>query len=376
MTAAQALMDADVHQHDKAERARKRRAWPALLPLLCLAAAPPRPLDPIIARAHFEGVAIAGDADSPSFVRATGFAAPGVRNRADATWRWASVTKQLTATIVMQEVEAGRLKLDAPVTDYWPDWPQVFSDQITIRDLLQHTSGLADPEDDRKLADGMPAFYRPPPGQGGMAYEATHYCAEHPRAEPETGFHYDNCDFIVLGALLERTTGKPFAALLQERIARPLGLRIGLFSPDSPPARHVRGVLRPGVPEPPLNLGVYGAAGSAYGPPLALYAFDRALLTHKLLGAEATQMMWTGDPKLGAAALGQWQYRTVLAGCPTPVSVVERRGQIGGVQIRNFILPESGRALVLFTRRGDFAFGEVWQGKGFAFDALSAIGCA
>ena len=209
---------------------RLRAAAAALL--VVAAAPPPHPLDRIIAQAHFEGVAIAGDAAEPDYVHATGFAARDVRNSPAAVWRWASVTKQLTATIVMQEVEAGRLDLDKPVTAYWPDWPQVFSDEITIRNLLQHTSGLADPnEDGPNLPDGMPVFYRPPAGQaatlGTMHYAATHYCAEHPRGRPGGGFHYDNCDFIVLGALLERTTGKPFAQLLEERIAAPLGSPVG-----------------------------------------------------------------------------------------------------------------------------------------------------
>ena len=209
-----------------------------------------------------------------------------------------------------------------------------------------------------------------------MIYEATHYCAEHPRAKPGLVYHYDNCDFIVLGALLERITGKPYAQLLQERIAAPLGLKLGLFSLDRPLAQHVRGVDGPGVPEDIGNLGTYGAAGSVYGAPLALYTFDRALLAHRLLGAAATAEMWRGEPKWGAAALGQWQYEIRLAGCPAPVSVVERRGQIGGVQVRNFIMPAMGKALVMFTRRGDFAFGEVWRNEGFAYRALSAVGCA
>jgi hypothetical protein len=86
--------------------------------------------------------------------------------------------------------------------------------------------------------------------------------------------------------------------------------------------------------------------------------------------------MWAGDARLGAAALGQWQYDVALSGCPTPVSVVERRGEIGGVAVRNFILPATGRALLLFTRHGGFDFGEVWQRRGFAYSALSAMGCA
>jgi D-alanyl-D-alanine carboxypeptidase len=356
-----------------------RRAAAAAL-LLVAAAPASQPLDRIIARAKFEGVAIAGDAAQPNYVRATGFAAKGVRNSPTAVWRWASVTKQLTATIVMQQVEAGRLDLDTPVTAYWPDWPQVFSDEITIRNLLQHTSGLADPnEDGPNHPDGMPFFYRPTGDAatvGTMQYEATHYCAEHPRGKPGGGFHYDNCDFIVLGALLERTTGKPFAQLLQERIAEPLGIRIGLFEPGVAPVPHVRGIEKGASGENLGDLGTYGAAGAIYGTPMALYAFDRALIDNRLLGAAATATMWTGDAKLGAAALGQWQYSVALEGCAAPVSVVERRGEIGGIAIRNFILPASGRALVLFTRHGGFDFGEVWQRKGFAYSAVSAIGCA
>lgn len=338
-------------------------------PALALTAAAPAPgpLGRVIDSAKFDGVVIAGDSDRPAYVHGD----------AAATWRWASVSKQLAATIVMQEVQAGRLSLDRPITDWWPEWPQVFSDLITIRDLLRHTSGLADPNEDGPTdRSGMPLFYRPPPGHGTMQYEATHYCAEYPRAKPGVIFHYDNCDFIVLGALLERTTGKPYAELLQERIARPLGLKLGLFVPGAPAAAHVRGLARPGVPEDIGDLGTYGAAGSVYGSPRTLYAFDRALLAHRLLGDTATAAMWAGEPKWGAAALGQWQYETALAGCPAPVSVVERRGEIGGVQIRNFLLPAMGKALVMFTRYGNFGFGEVWQNKGFAYRALSAVGCA
>ncbi|WP_454886251.1 serine hydrolase domain-containing protein [Sphingomonas oryzagri] len=345
----------------------KRLASVASALALTAAAPAAAPLDRIIATAKFDGVVIAGDTDKPGYVHGD----------AAATWRWASVSKQLAATIVMQEVQAGRLSLDRPIADWWPEWPHVYSDLITIRQLLQHTSGLADPnEDGPNEPSGMPLFYRPPPGHGVMQYEATHYCAEHPRAKPGLVFHYDNCDFIVLGALLEHTTGKPYAQLLRERIAKPLGLKIALFSPGRPPAPHVRGVVKPGQPEDIGNLGTYGAAGSVYGPPLALYAFDRALITRKLLGDAATAEMWKGEPKWGHSALGQWQYEATLAGCNAPTSIVERRGQIGGVQVRNFILPAMGKALVMFTRRGDFDFGEVWQAKGFAYRALSTAGCA
>ena len=288
----------------------------------------------------------------------------------------ASVTKQITAVLVLQEVAAGRLALDEPITRAWPDWPQVFADEVTIRELLQHTSGIADPnEPDPAQPAALPAFYTPANGAGTMQYEATHFCAEHPLSRPGAGFHYSNCDYIVLGALLERVTGKPFAALVQERIARPLGIRIGLFRPGVPAAAHVGGRDRHGRPDVIGDLGVYGAAGSAYGTPLALLAVDRALLAHRLLDRASTDAMWTGDPRLGYAALGAWAFTAPLRGCAAPVRIVERRGQIGGVQVRNFIMPDDDRALAIFTRLEAFAFGEVWQGRGFAYDALSATAC-
>ena len=126
----------------------------------------------------------------------------------------------------------------------------------------------------------------------------------------------------------------------------------------------------------PVVFGTYGAAGGAYGTPRALIAIDRAILTRRLLSPELTREMWRSDPKLGQAALGSWTYEVPLAGCKAPVALVERRGEIGGVQIRNFLAPQSDAALAAFTRKPGVEFGEVWQGKGLAYDLVSAAFCA
>ena len=177
--------------------------------------------------------------------------------------------------------------------------------------------------------------------------------------------------------LLERLTGMPLAALIRDRIAAPIDAEsLGLFNPrgaDNP--AHVPGFLADGRPEPALNYGTYGGAGSAYATPEDLWRFDRALMDNRLLDKVATATMWQGDPALGYAALGSWSYPASIAGCPDPVDVVERRGAIGGVQIRNFLVPSRRLALILFTNREGFAFGEIWQGRGFAHDMLAAALC-
>lgn len=349
----------------------RRRALTLAAGLLLGVAPPPGPLARAMSADGFRGVVLAERGGAAATIVNSGPAAQGP----DAVWRYASVTKQLTALIAMQEVAAGRLDLDRPIRDYWPDWPQVYADRITPRMLLRHDSGLADPAEDGADADGMPHFYRSAAAAPDDA--ASGFCAEHPRAQPASGFHYDNCDFLVLGALLEHITGRPYATLVRERIAGPLGLRsIGQFAFGAPPPANVPGIDPRGKPDPAVNLGAYGAAGGLYGTPRDLLAFDRALIDRRLLGADATATMWQGEPKLGYAAPGAWSFTAALKGCDAPVALVERRGQIGSVQIRNVIAPALGAALVAFTARGDTDFGEVWRGDGLAYDLLSAAFCA
>jgi hypothetical protein len=86
--------------------------------------------------------------------------------------------------------------------------------------------------------------------------------------------------------------------------------------------------------------------------------------------------LWNGRPELGFLALGQWSFEAALNGCNKPVRIVERRGSIGGVQVRNFIVPEQEIAVALFTDQAEFDFGEIWQSKGFSYDMLSLVACA
>lgn len=353
------------------------RAMAAALALLAPAAtragvADPARLEAIVTAARFPGVVLVGAGDALVY-RRDGNASASPPHNADAPWRLASVTKQLVALIAMQEAAAGRWNLDAPVATLWPEWAGPAA--VTPRMLLLHDSGLADPAETRPDRSGVPAFYRRTGAAADPAASAAGFCATAPRAMPGSGYHYNNCDYIVLGALLERSTGHSLAALLQERIATPLGLTsLGFARPDAPPARHVTGTVA-GKAELVVNLGVYGGAGSAVLSPRDLWQFDRALLRGTLLDRVATKQMWTGDPALNFAAPGAWAYATRLAGCPDTVDLVERRGLIGGIQIRNFIAPAQGMAVLLFADTADFDFGEVGAGDGFAYDMLAAALC-
>ena len=293
----------------------------------------------------------------------------GTVRKANQVWRWASVTKQVVAVIVMQEVAAGRIDLDQPVAQYLPKFAAPNAAAMTVRQLLRHQSGLPNPDDTAPGPDGVPEFYRP---AVQSATPPLDYCAGTPKGEPGGNWSYNNCDYIVAAALLEAVTGISWQQLVTERIAGPLELRsVGTFPSNVTTA--------PGFtaskPEPDYALDRFGGAGALYGSMSELLKFDLALLRGRLLPAPQLAEMWDGQPKLGSIALGQWSFSAPLKGCSAAVRIIERRGAIGGVQVRNFIMPELGIAVALFGDQAEFDFGEVWQGKGFSFDMLSLAAC-
>ncbi len=333
-------------------------------------------------RNGLSGHVLVGDATGKVLFERVG----GLADRASLTtmtntlsWRWASVSKQVTAALVFRQVEAGRLALDAPVATWLDPFVRDGRGDITLRQLLQHTSGLPDPELSPSDATGVPAFYRDAALWLSAPGVVPSSCVGVPRTPPGTQFVYNNCDFRVLQAVLERVTGIPYSSQVAD-LARALGLR-GLTLVDSAAttgagATHPIGYLSDGRVEPTFSLAAYGAAGALRAPARDLLAFDAALLQHRVVGAALTDTMFTGDPALGYVAFGAWGFSAPLVGCDAPVRFVERRGAIGGIEVRNILLPERGLIVIVFTNDANVPFGEIWTGQGFSHALLSAAVCA
>jgi CubicO group peptidase (beta-lactamase class C family) len=333
--------------------------------------------------AGFAGTVLVAGPDRVAYARSVGLADRAARrpHALDVPWRWASVTKQVTAVLVLQQVEAGRLGLAQTVAEVLPEFAGPTARQVTVRQLLHHTSGLPNPDDTPKGADGVPAFYRPataaPSTAASVHAAALGQCGTGEARAPGERFAYNNCDYLVLGAMLERVTGLSYAALVDQRLARPLGLAsLRVQAPGVAPRTPVIGYLASGAPEPPFELGAYGAAGALHGTVQDLLAFDRALLAGRLLAPASRDTLWRADPKLGYAALGAWVFPASLAGCAAPLQVVERRGAIGGVQVRNVLVPDRATSVIVFANTEATEFGEVWQRRGLTYELLRAALCA
>ncbi|MFZ5664513.1 MAG: serine hydrolase domain-containing protein [Pseudomonadota bacterium] len=329
-------------------------------------------LDPVKA----PGTVLIARGDTVVYERAFGLVDPAgtAEHQLGKVWRWASVTKQVTATIAMQEAAAGRLDLDAPIITYLPDSNAPNAATITSRMLMQHISGLPRTEEGPVGRDDWSTFYMvdldsPETGRA--------WCEGPTTRKPADEFFYGDCDFIMMAAVVEATSGKPYAALIEERIAKPLGLgSVGLF-PRSEPSMPGFG---DGKPESTaFRLENFGGAGALYGTTRDLFAFDRALMTGKLIPEAQRAQMWDGKPQYGYAALGQWSFAVPLKDCgDTPVRIIERRGFIGGVALRNIILPDQDMVIIMTSNRAEAeaAFGEIWQQAGITHDVMRAALCA
>jgi CubicO group peptidase (beta-lactamase class C family) len=129
----------------------------------------------------------------------------------------ASLSKSFTALAVLQLVEAGRVKLDSPVTAYLPEFTvadRAKSSKVTVRMLLNQTSGMADA--------GFPEVGRPRPAT--VAGRVASLRAAELVGEPGAAFHYFDPNYAVLARLVEVVSGRPLSAYLRSHVLDPLAM--------------------------------------------------------------------------------------------------------------------------------------------------------
>lgn len=165
-------------------------------------------------------------------------------DHSDATWRSAiaSITKPITATVVMQAVESGALVLHEPIATYLPDWHQPPPPSgepavpITTWHVLTHTAGFRDAAEEVYLTD-------PPTGAAVLARLASTPLL----FRPGSAYAYTTDSFQLLAEIVERVRGRSFAALMREDLFAPLGMAATTFDPrdGAPPGLPIEGRLGP-----------------------------------------------------------------------------------------------------------------------------------
>ncbi len=226
---------------------------------------------------------------------------------ADTVFDVASLTKVIATTpSVLRLIESGRVRLDGRVADYLPEFRSEGSSVITVRHLLTHTSGLR---------PGLPAT----PAWAGYERGIELACRETPTNAPGTVFRYSDINFILLGEIVHRVSGRRLQEFATTEIFRPLSMRDTGFLPDAalvariaPTQQSPDGLLRGRVHDPTARRmgGVAGHAG------LFSTAADLARFARMLLG----------QGELDGVRLFQPETVRLMTSVQSPDAVAVRRG--------------------------------------------------
>lgn len=265
----------------------------------------------------------------------------------DTKFRIGSVTKQFTAALILQMVEEGKIKLDGKLTDYLPDYRKDTGDRVTIHQLLNHTSGIPsytnaqffreDSRDPYSPADFVKKF-----SSGDLEFE------------PGTKFAYNNSAYFILGAIIEKISGKPYAQVLKEKILDPLGMTNTGYDVHGTIIKHrAAGYQKTsdGYENAPyLDMSLPYAAGSMYSTVEDLYKWDQALYEDKILSAESKAKMFT--PGLEGYGYGLFMEDEQHGKDGLKLKVIQHGGGINGFNSLFTRYPEKKNLVVLLDNVG------------------------
>jgi CubicO group peptidase (beta-lactamase class C family) len=306
-------------------------------------------LDRLVTKYHqlhqFNGTVLVADEKGVVHKKGYGFANLEWRvpNTPDTKFRIGSITKQFTSMVIMQLVAEGKLKLEDKLTTHLPDYRKDTGDRITIAQLLNHTSGIPsytsapgfaqnDSRDPYTVSDFVKKF-----ASGDLEFE------------PGTKWSYNNSGYFLLGAIIEKVTGKPYAQVLRERIFDPVGMKSSGYDVSATVLPKRASGYSPGpdgyVNAPYLDMSLPYAAGSLYSTVEDLYLWDRTLYRDELLPAPLKQRMFT--PGLNDYAYG-WTVQPVeLNDGKTKLATLSHTGGINGFNTIIVRAPERKELVVL-----------------------------
>lgn len=242
-----------------------------------------------------------------------------IPNSPDTKFRLGSITKQFTATCILLLQERGKLKVEAPIKEYFRDAPPAW-DKITIFNLLTHTSGIPNftsfPEYSRLQAtprtpEQLVASFRDKPLE----------------FEPGSQMRYSNSGYVLLGYLIEKITGQDYAQFLKQNIFDPTGMKDTGYDSNSALIDRRASGYAPGptgmAHASYIDMSIPFSAGGLYSTTGDLLRWERALFGGKVLSPASLESMTT-------AFKNNYAFGVVVTTTPAGDKIVWHGGGIDG----------------------------------------------
>jgi D-alanyl-D-alanine carboxypeptidase len=260
-------------------------------------------------------------------------------------YRIGSVTKQFTAAAVMQLVEQGKVQLTDSIGAHLPTLPAAWRG-VTVRQLLNHTSGIPS-------YTGIGQAWLRRWGEEMIPDSLVALTATHAMwFAPGTSYRYDNTGYVVLGMLIEKLAGRPWATDIEERFLKPLGLTETLNCLTAPVVpRRVHGYDPAGagwVNTPYLAMSQPYAAGALCSSVHDLARWNQALHGGRVVSAASYTAMTTPEGAASAQRYGFGLGRATLSGH----ELITHGGGINGFISANVWVPDAGLSVTVLTNSG------------------------
>jgi len=280
-----------------------------------------------------------------AYIQAYGHARldPHVLARPEMRYSIGSISKQFTSTAILMLAEEHKLSLDDPVSRFFPRLTR--ANEVTIRELLSHTSGYQ---------DYWPQDYVPP----FMLTEVTadqilEQWAQKPLDfDPGTEWQYSNTNFVIAGLIVEKASGVPLLRFLRERIFAPIGMESvadvdkgPLRDPD--PTGYLRYGLGPHRVAPKEGKGWLFAAGELAMPAQDLAKWDLAMISQRLLTPSSYKEMQT--EVVLKNGVGTRYGLGIAVRYESGHRVLEHGGAVSGFSAENLVFPDEHMAVAVLT---------------------------
>jgi CubicO group peptidase (beta-lactamase class C family) len=256
-----------------------------------------------------------------------------------------SISKQFTAAAILMLAEEGKLSLDDPVSKYIPGLTR--GNEVTIRELLSHTSGYQDfwPQ------DYVPPLMLQPIGADGIM---DRWARKSLDFDPGTKWQYSNTNYVIAGVIVEKVSGMPLLQLLSQRIFAPLGMKSVADTnenklPPTDPGGYLRYALGPLHPAPKEGKGWMFAAGELAMTAEDLAAWDISMIRETVLKPASYHEMET--EVLLKNGVGTRYGLGVQVMSIGGHRVLEHGGEVSGFTAENIVMPDDRIAVVVLTNQ-------------------------
>lgn len=295
---------------------------------------------------HFEGTILIAEKGQVVYQKSAGFAdrKSGTHNSSLTKYGIASITKMLTAIVILQLVEANTISLDDKLDHLLPDLEIPKGNKITVHHLLLHISGLPNESNSIYLRPVSPrSFVSSSLRQG--------------RSSKFEKFNYNNIDYVLLGLIIEKYAAEgSWEKAIRKRVIEKLNLKnTGFLKRDEKPdalAQSYQLKAEEWVADPDFYIENFFAAGSMYSTAFDLLKIDQAMYDYSLLSENSKKKMYRSYPEYNYTGYSVWTYLYPFA-ASNPL-IMERRGGILGSNSVMVRFLESNKTIIILSNNDAF----------------------